>query len=623
MFFPLGAKAQDKIPVIIVPGYLASWNWGLFVGHGLENKWEFSLGDDTYDQLIQSFEDEGYVRGQDLFVAFYDWRQSNQDNYQQYLLPVIDQALFNNPDEDWVDIVAHSMGGLFTRGYIQSDDYRDDIRNFIMIATPNYGSVDAYYLWSGGQFPPNMKTGEKSQAAAFLFYRGLTYAGPDLAFSRRKLIQQDIPSTQELLPTNDYLVDFATGLDLPIEGMQARNPLLPTWNDLHSDEGILNVADRVGQLTILAGRGYDTIERIAVDTSTVGSARWQDGRPIDGGVAYSPIGDGSVLGRSVMFPLPRPNFDCFIGPPPVLSWLIPTAHACDLVTFEYGTESIPGWDAVRQEYIYNAGHRSVVTKAIPIVHEVLNQKNIPGSVYEDEDEPEEILAFTIASPIAPEVIAPDGKKISKTTNQIGGQAEYFDDGDPLGPKVIIINNPQAGTYEIKGTGTGEGEFHVGVIKITAESTEPIGSSEELIVPTIAGNTSFGQEHRFVVETIGQGLIVEGEVYGTLPVVGPEADAGVRLRQLIEVTNNLEQADEIKNSTADILRRSFLSRLQQIEKRGGLGEDQSLRRQIMTDNILQQLHSHFSYIEFMTKLRQITPAARDALNERLQQVIETI
>ncbi len=42
-----------------------------------------------------------------------------------------------------VDIVAHSMGGLGSRAYIQSPAYQNDVYKLVMLATPNHGSTVA------------------------------------------------------------------------------------------------------------------------------------------------------------------------------------------------------------------------------------------------------------------------------------------------------------------------------------------------------------------------------------------------------------------------------------------------------------------------------------------------
>ena len=51
---------------------------------------------------------------------------------------------------DKVDIVAHSMGGLVARSYIQSENYNNDIRNLTLVGTPNKGAVFSYLIWEGG-----------------------------------------------------------------------------------------------------------------------------------------------------------------------------------------------------------------------------------------------------------------------------------------------------------------------------------------------------------------------------------------------------------------------------------------------------------------------------------------
>ncbi len=43
-------------------------------------------------------------------------------------------------------IVAHSMGGLVTRHYIQSSAYDHDISKFLMLGTPNHGSLASFFL---------------------------------------------------------------------------------------------------------------------------------------------------------------------------------------------------------------------------------------------------------------------------------------------------------------------------------------------------------------------------------------------------------------------------------------------------------------------------------------------
>lgn len=132
----------------------------------------------VYDPLINSLERLGYVRDRDLFVATYDWRlhvaprDAERDGEvvlsginmsdtrfeygAEYVAYWIEQArqswidIHGDTNGFSVDIVAHSMGGLLTRAFVQSDIYRENtryknvIRSVYTAGTPNGGSVDAF-----------------------------------------------------------------------------------------------------------------------------------------------------------------------------------------------------------------------------------------------------------------------------------------------------------------------------------------------------------------------------------------------------------------------------------------------------------------------------------------------
>src|SRR3989344_179964 len=74
-----------------------------------------------------------------------DWRLKIEEIATQFVKPVVDEAV--RADEE-INIVAHSMGGLVIRSYIQQYGSRG-IRKIAFLGTPHRGSVDAYYLWEG------------------------------------------------------------------------------------------------------------------------------------------------------------------------------------------------------------------------------------------------------------------------------------------------------------------------------------------------------------------------------------------------------------------------------------------------------------------------------------------
>ena len=128
------------------------------------------LGSDFYGAIIDTLERQGgYVRGQPgraadagtrRYYAFpYDWRQDNVVTARK-LDALIDQIRRDYGDPRLkVDIVAHSMGGLITRYYIQygatdvldGNEFpanfagADKIRTAILLGTPNLGSVNVLH----------------------------------------------------------------------------------------------------------------------------------------------------------------------------------------------------------------------------------------------------------------------------------------------------------------------------------------------------------------------------------------------------------------------------------------------------------------------------------------------
>ena len=172
----IGTACNGSIltPVLLVPGIMGSsmggggiyptlpkgrphwfyetWqngSWGLH--DPLKSKSDSRSFDPGWRRLVDDFEDAGYELGCTLFPAPYDWRLDIDEAAEEYLEEVIDYAKIRS-GMGKVNIVAHSMGGLVTRAYIQSDryKYKDDIDKLAMVGTPNKGSANAYYLWQGG-----------------------------------------------------------------------------------------------------------------------------------------------------------------------------------------------------------------------------------------------------------------------------------------------------------------------------------------------------------------------------------------------------------------------------------------------------------------------------------------
>jgi hypothetical protein len=160
---------------------------------------------DVYSSLLKTLHDIGYS-DQDIIVFDYDWRLSNFENAEA-LRNVINCKLSHptakivegvncSPPSDptaQVDIVAHSMGGIVARIYIQTLGGENRVQNVIFLGTPHLGSATVFKeLKNGFDNWPNLLSG------------GL------------KEIQRTIlsfPSTYQLLPTYPQCCGFSETVD--------------------------------------------------------------------------------------------------------------------------------------------------------------------------------------------------------------------------------------------------------------------------------------------------------------------------------------------------------------------------------------------------------------------------
>jgi pimeloyl-ACP methyl ester carboxylesterase len=149
----------NNVPILLVPGIMGSSDtkniYPTLPKYAPQwNSRELTLFDpfnavgwqDLKKLLIQKY---GYKLNCTLFDVPYDWRLDINESSQKYLEKWIDYAK-KQSGSNKVNIVAHSMGGLLARSYIQSDSYKNDVARLAMVGTPNHGAALAYYLWEGG-----------------------------------------------------------------------------------------------------------------------------------------------------------------------------------------------------------------------------------------------------------------------------------------------------------------------------------------------------------------------------------------------------------------------------------------------------------------------------------------
>jgi len=108
----------------------------------VQSQFPAAASDGMYAFLVKV----GYVPGRTLF--FLDYEDDNNGDYvqiaRQRLAPFIERIkeITGSP---WVDVIAHSMGGLITRFYL-AEGGAANVRQVILLGTPSHGSFAANIL---------------------------------------------------------------------------------------------------------------------------------------------------------------------------------------------------------------------------------------------------------------------------------------------------------------------------------------------------------------------------------------------------------------------------------------------------------------------------------------------
>lgn len=260
----MGSTIQPSDPFPFLPRGSLTWNdfrWPSWSWRALGNRgglldvpgvgWRELVsaleGNDTSGQPFN------YRVGCSLFPVPYDWRLRPDQAADKFLKPWIAEAK-RRTGKTKVDIVAHSMGGLVARAYIQSADFKNDVDRLIMVGTPNQGSPMAYYLWEGGAPGTTDDVAEANGNGLFFglirpystvterlcsnYYWPLTCLTTRMVYT---MVHKAVPALGALLWTAPFLNEGAT----------ERAPSCPTEANAWLSE--LNSAPERNRLTTLDG----------------------------------------------------------------------------------------------------------------------------------------------------------------------------------------------------------------------------------------------------------------------------------------------------------------------------------------------------------------------------------
>ena len=418
-------KSLIADPAIILPGITGS---AMSTKTGFLGELELDPILHTYDDLRESMMDNGYEKNINLFEFPYEWRNSNEisaQNLKEKIQEIQSDTLMSR-----VDLVAHSMGGLVARKYIQGSDYEWNIDQFITLGTPHRGSPKSYLQWEAaeGFF------GREGLLMKHHFQMEALHSG---YLSLFEYIRDKVSSVGELLPDYDYLEEDGEMRSYPEN--YPRNVFL---EDLNSNN--LDRLDQIRFLNIVGKIDNEvTINRIKV-TDESDEDKWENGKPENFDNNYR---DGLIGGN--------------------------------------GDETVPlesseGIDKGILREI-DSTHGDLPTKAqCEVFHELTGDQ---VCIYKNEWDIPNIFLFNVLSPVDIQIIAPDGKRVGKDfetgeiINEIDGA--YYTGFDTEN-EVVTIPNPQDGKYQIKTQGTGEGNFKIETAFIK-ENDESLEGTDETVV----------------------------------------------------------------------------------------------------------------------------------------------
>jgi hypothetical protein len=374
----------------------------------------------TYKNLTASFLKNGYTENLNYFEFPYEWRNENAataENLAQKIEEVRNESKISK-----VDLVAHSMGGLVARHYIESLDYANDIDQLITLGTPHLGAPEAYPKWEAGEFGIYLEDAILKK----LFQVEAFHSGH---FYLKDYIQEEVKSVGELLPVYDYLFKIPDDQMKEYPYDYPRNVFL---ENLNQEENVSKLS-KVKFYNIVGDTGKnETISRFRV-VDSFEDGMWIHGMPEN---FYKPYEEKGI------------EYDKGDRTVPLNSALVDYADK---------TEKM------------ESSHSDLPTRSqCYVISELTGMDYAYCEYVSTSDRIKSILTFGIFSPIDIQIISPDGKWAGKNIENLPSEDEIegsFYSGHDTENEFLTIPNPQNGEYQIITEGTGNGEFKIEIAKI--------------------------------------------------------------------------------------------------------------------------------------------------------------
>lgn len=413
-------KPLSKTPVLIVPGILGSW-WESVLPSLSSGKLVIDPIFHAYDDLYGALANNGYIPNQTLFTFPYDWRIDNRFNAVFLRDKISEIKTICNCQK--VNIIAHSMGGLVARYYIESNLYKNDIDQLVLLGTPNKGAPEAYLSWEAGE----------SNLFYYTFFYKILAKTEGFKNAFDYIRDKPLTSVEQLLPVYNYLKSVTDNSLLAYPNDYPKNDFL---GESDSDSG-LNSPSKLAKLensgvkitNITANNSKnDTINIIRIVKDTSRLPLWEHGYP--------------------------QNFDNLLGDRGLERGAgdgdVPLSSAQSL-----------NLSNVRKINL-NSDHLGLPTDAFYTIFNLFTGKSAapiyPSSLVR------KILIVPVFSPVDIQITDPLGRKVGK--NFLTGQSineiplAYYTGFDNPDLEFVAIPNPIDGEYTINTQGTDTGTYEV-------------------------------------------------------------------------------------------------------------------------------------------------------------------
>ena len=464
LFVNYSSETVTEGPVLLVPGFLGSAKSG---NRGAYTNMPIEIGDKDaklqlhgwkasgWDELYKTLQGAGYK----VADMPWDWRLSidpsdSKNAIDRYLIKAIDDLKKNAGGVEKVNVVAHSLGGLLVRSYIQSSKYRNDIDKFVMVGTPNKGGSLMYYIWEGGDLDAIdsglLDTGLlqiRKESIVNLAHAKLQFWKTMTQKERVAFIHKELKTGLQTMPTED--VDYLKDFDQSFNGASARaatSELNTLLNDMNSG---VPLWDQVNMRVCYSDSGK-TLDWIHVTKPGPGDV-YPDGIPLqfvasDGNYyAYydTADGDGTVLAESAC-----PD-----------EWK--SRNYCD--EQDGGHSSLPGKckDEILSFFQGTAGASASLEKTSYALDAATNLTPL--------------LSIGITSSVEPLLTAPDNLQygMDPATGLVLRDIPETDFEFDQNGGGFSIQNPQLGTYTVMLNGRADRDFAVSVSYIGSNGEESI------------------------------------------------------------------------------------------------------------------------------------------------------